>query len=101
MSTPRDPAASYPERPVTDPGDTRAVPATERTDVPPAVDRNAYGVDDRRQVVDRNADGVAAAVVTTVVTERFEISRSSVAPSAIAAPTRAPVCTRPTTCRSA
>jgi hypothetical protein len=58
VSTPRDPAASYPERPVTAPGDTRAVPATERADVRPAVDRDANGVDDRREVVDRNADGV-------------------------------------------
>ena len=61
MSTPRDPADRSPERPVTAPGDTRAVPATDRNGLGHDVvdrDRDRDGIDDRREVVDRDRDGV-------------------------------------------
>ncbi len=65
MSTPRDPADHHPDpqRPTTA-GDTTTVPAADRTDSRHiAPDRDADGVDDRREaaapvVVDRDGDGV-------------------------------------------
>ena len=63
MSTPRDPADRYPERPVAAAGDTTAMPTADRSDARHvAVDRDGDGVDDRREVadrpVDRDGDGV-------------------------------------------
>ncbi len=57
MSTPRDPADRTPERPVTAPGDTRAVPATDRNGIRHDVadrDRDRDGVSDRREAIERD-----------------------------------------------
>jgi hypothetical protein len=67
VSTPRDPA-EHTNGPATAPGDTKAMPAT---------DRDRDGVDDRREVVDRDRDGVddRRQVVDPVAERRDVVAR--------------------------
>ncbi len=79
MSTPRDPADRYPERPDAAAGDTTAMPTADRSDARHvAVDRDGDGVDDRREVADRPSSTVTATASTTVARRFVDRDRDGV-----------------------